>query len=65
MRKRLMQLSEGITGRVFRLVEEAAIAAIKSGRERIDEDTFADDALVPPLASMQRAGRARRELFSA
>ncbi|WP_213981573.1 TniB family NTP-binding protein [Sphingomonas sp. dw_22] len=65
VRKRLMQLSEGITGRVFRLVEEAAIAAIKSGRERIDEDAFADDALVPPLASMQRAGRARRELFSA
>ena len=60
-----MQFSEGITGRVFRLVEEAAIAAIKNGRERIDEDTFSDDALVPPLASMQRAGRARRELFSA
>lgn len=65
VRKRVMQLSEGITGRIFRLIEEAAIAAITSGRERIDEDTFADDALVPPLASMQQAGRARREMSAA
>ena len=55
MRKRLIQLSEGVTGRIFRLIEEAAIAAIRSGREMMDIDTFANDALVPPLASMKRA----------
>lgn len=55
VRKRLIQLSEGVTGRIFRLIEEAAIAAIRSGREMMDIDTFANDALVPPLASMKRA----------
>lgn len=59
VRRRLMELSAGITGRIFRLVEEAAVSAVASGRELIDEETFADDMLVPPLASMQRHGRAR------
>ena len=62
VRKQLMQLSEGITGRIFRLVEEAAITAVRTGRERIDEEMFRDGSLVPPLASMQRATRARHEL---
>jgi type II secretory pathway predicted ATPase ExeA len=64
VRKRIMQLSEGITGRIFRLIEEAAVMAVKSGRECIDEDTFADDALVPPLASMHRSARERRNLVT-
>lgn len=64
VRKRIMQLSEGITGRIFRLVEEAAVLAVKTGRERIDEESFADDALVPPLASMQRSARARRDMVT-
>lgn len=59
LRKRLMQLSDGITGRIFRLIEEAAVTAIRSGRERIDEDMFSDENLVPPLASMQRASGVR------
>jgi hypothetical protein len=59
VRKQLMQLSEGITGRIFRLVEEAAITAVRTGRERIDEEMFRDGSLVPPLASMQRATSCR------
>lgn len=59
VRKRLLALSEGVTGRIFRLVEEAAVTAITSGREMIDEQTFDDGTLVPPLASMQAGARAR------
>lgn len=62
VRKRLIQLSEGITGRIFRLIEEAAVTAVRTGRERIDEEMFSDGTLVPPLASMQRAHRARHDL---
>ncbi|MFL0415812.1 TniB family NTP-binding protein [Sphingomonas sp. 179-A 2A2 NHS] len=61
LRRRLMQLSGGITGRIFRLIEEAAVTAVRTGRERIDEDMFSDDNLVPPLASMQKAARVRPE----
>lgn len=64
VRHRLIQLSEGITGRVFRLIEEAAVMAIMTGRERIEEEQFSDDNLVPPLASMQRRRRVTNELMT-
>jgi len=61
LRKRIIQLSDGITGRIFRLIEEAAVTAVRTGVERIDEEMFSEDELVPPLASMQRAARIRSE----
>lgn len=62
VRRKLMQFSEGVTGRIFRLVEEAAIVAIRTGRERIEEEMFSDGSLVPPLASMQRVARPRQQM---
>lgn len=65
VRRRLMDLTEGITGRIFRLIEEAAIAAVRSGREMMDRETFAGDALVPPLASMKQTVRGRDKVLQA
>jgi hypothetical protein len=36
MRKRILHLTEGVTVRVCRLLEEAAVQAIASGGERIE-----------------------------
>jgi hypothetical protein len=38
LRNRLLSLTEGVTVRICRLLEAAAIQAIESGRERIDAD---------------------------
>jgi hypothetical protein len=60
-RKKLLQVSDGITSRIFRLIEEAAVAAVQSGSERIDEDMFDDDLLQMPIASINKRGTATRE----
>ena len=36
VRQRVIALTQGVTGRIFRLIEAIAIAAIRSGREMID-----------------------------
>ncbi|PNU02350.1 TniB family NTP-binding protein [Novosphingobium guangzhouense] len=66
VRRRVLALTDGVTGRIFRLMEAVAIAAIRSGREMIDADSFDDEQLLLPLVSMQvtaggrRAARCRR-----
>lgn len=58
-RGRIHALTEGVTARIFRLIESAAEAAIRSGRERLDLDSFADDHLVLPLVAMTQAAARR------
>jgi hypothetical protein len=58
LRKRILSLSEGITGRICRLLEEAAVQAIRSGRERIELETLSEELLARNLASI--AERRRR-----
>ena len=53
VRQRVIALTQGVTGRIFRLIEAIAIAAIRSGREMIDAASFDDEKLLLPLVSMQ------------
>lgn len=59
VRKRIMDMTDGVTVRIFRLIETLATEAIRGGKERIDIASF-DDEMVPlPLVSMS-SGRSRR-----
>lgn len=60
VRQRVIALTEGVTGRIFRLMEALAIAAIRSGREMIDAASFDEDDLLLPLLSMQVIAGNRR-----
>jgi hypothetical protein len=55
-RARIHTLTSGVTARIFRLIETAAEAAVLSGRERLEAESFGDD-LVLPLVSMTQTGR--------
>ena len=54
IRKRVLAMSDGVTNRIFRLIEVVAVNAIKGGTERIDAASFAAEDLVLPLVSMTR-----------
>ena len=58
VRDRIHTLTAGVTARIFRLIETAAEDAIRSGRERIDIDSFGAD-LILPLVSMSQSSRRR------
>jgi hypothetical protein len=62
LRKRILSLSEGITVRICRLLEEAAVQAIVSGRERIELEALSEELLARSLVSIserrQRAAAA-------
>jgi hypothetical protein len=62
LRKRILSLSEGITGRICRLLEEAAVQAILSGRERIELEALSEELLARSLASI--AERRRRAVVA-
>jgi hypothetical protein len=51
LRKRVLAISDGVTNRIFRLIEVVAVNAVKSGAERIDAASFAAGDLVLPLVS--------------
>lgn len=57
-RERIHKLTSGVTARIFRLIETAAEAAVRSGKERLDANSFGDD-LVLPLVSMTHTARRR------
>lgn len=60
VRRRVIELTGGVTGRIFRLMEALATAAIRGGREMIDLASFDDDDLLLPLVSMQVIAGNRR-----
>jgi hypothetical protein len=62
VRQRVLSLTAGVTGRIFRLMEAVAIAAIRNGREMIDADSFDDDELLLPLVSMQVIAGTKRAM---
>lgn len=49
----VIEMTKGVTGRIFRLFEALAIAAITSGRETIDLESLRDKNLLLPLVSME------------
>ena len=52
VRRRVLDMSDGVTNRIFRLIEVVAVNAIRDGTECIGEASFAADDLVLPLVSM-------------
>lgn len=53
VRKQILAMTEGITGRIFKLIEVVAMKAIDSKREMLDLSSFQDPDLQLPLLSMQ------------
>ncbi|KSV71187.1 hypothetical protein N182_30825 [Sinorhizobium sp. GL2] len=51
-RRRVLDLSDGVTVRIFRLIETVAVEAIRSGSEHLTADSFMSDTLVLPLVAM-------------
>ncbi len=54
VRKRVLDLTDGVTVRIFRLIETVAVEAIRSGAECITKQSFEADGLVLPLVAMTR-----------
>jgi len=54
VRKRVLDLTDGVTVRIFRLIETVAVEAIRSGAECITKESFEADGLVLPLVAMTR-----------
>lgn len=54
IRTRVLDLTDGVTVRIFRLVETVAVEAIRSGAECITMDSFQTEELVLPLVAMTR-----------
>jgi hypothetical protein len=52
-------LTDGITVRIFRLIESAAVQAIESGKERIDLDSLSERVVTETLVSISER-RSRR-----
>ncbi len=59
IRKRVLDLTAGVTVRIFRLIETVAVAAIHSGEECITVDSFQTEDLVLPLVAMTHKVEAR------
>ncbi|MER9606477.1 TniB family NTP-binding protein [Mesorhizobium sp. M0243] len=53
-RRRVLDPTDGVTVRIFRLMETVAVEAIRNGSECITADSFANDDLVPPLVTVTR-----------
>lgn len=68
-RTAILNLSDGNTGRIFRLVETLAVRAIENGTEQIEVGDLDADDLVLPSVSMkalaQRRGRGRAKAAAA
>jgi hypothetical protein len=58
IRARILALTSGVTARIFRLIETAAEEAVRSGKERLDVESFGD-GLVLPLVSMTQVSQRR------
>ena len=52
VQQRILSLKEGVLGRICRLVETAAVEAIRSGKERIDLSLLKDDLITESLVSI-------------
>jgi replication-associated recombination protein RarA len=54
LRKRVLVVTDGVTNRIFRVIEVVAANAITNGSERIDLSSLEAEDLVLPLVSMTR-----------
>ncbi|AVA23942.1 TniB family NTP-binding protein [Rhizobium sp. NXC24] len=65
VRRRVLDLTDGVTVRIFRLMETVAADAIHNGRECITADSFSREDLVLPLVSMVRRSESSLQRRSA
>jgi hypothetical protein len=61
-RQRVLALTQGVTGRIFRLIEAAAVTAIRDGREMLDAASFEANDVTLPLVSMYASAGKRRTI---
>ena len=59
IRQRILALTEGVTVRICRVLEDAAMAAIRDGSEKITVHTFADSERIASLISISDRRRRR------
>ncbi|WP_367317091.1 hypothetical protein [Agrobacterium salinitolerans] len=52
-------MTDGVTVRIFRLIETVAVEAVRTGAEAIKLDSFDGDNLVLPLVAMARRSERR------
>jgi len=57
VRERIHGLTSGVTARIFRLIATVAEEAVRSGKERLDFESFAEDPLLPLVSMTQSAAR--------
>jgi hypothetical protein len=62
VRRKVLDMTDGVTVRIFRLIETVAVEAVRNGNERVTLESFDADNLVLPLVAMARRteGRLRR-----
>lgn len=53
-RKIILERTEGVTTRIFRLLESACVQAIEDGSEAVTETSLSSRSLILPLVSMTR-----------
>jgi len=52
IRRLLLERTQGITVRIVRLLEALAVEAVRSGKERIDQESLSSMTVSAPLLSM-------------
>lgn len=62
VRKQILDMTDGVTARIFRLIEVAAVEAIRKGVECLDLESFHDEDLLQPLVSKKYARNIRPTL---
>ncbi|NEI67704.1 TniB family NTP-binding protein [Rhizobium leguminosarum] len=59
VRRKVLDMTDGVTVRIFRLIETLAVEAVRTGAEAITLDSFDGDNLVLPLVAMARRSERR------
>ena len=63
-REIILRRTGGVTVRIFRLIESAAVQAIRDGTERVTEESLSSQALTLPLVSMTPRKSERAATFT-
>ncbi|MUO44719.1 TniB family NTP-binding protein [Agrobacterium vitis] len=59
VRRKVLDMTDGVTVRIFRLIETVAVEAVRTGVEAITLDSFDGENLVLPLVAMARRSERR------
>ncbi|AMD56963.1 transposase [Agrobacterium tumefaciens] len=59
LRRKVLDITDGVTVRIFRLIETVAVEAVRNGKEAITLESFDGDNLILPLVAMARRTEGR------